>query len=219
TAAKQTENGFSVSTETGMNFSAKRLLFATGMRDELPKIKGLAECWGISALHCPYCHGYEVKEQPTAILAKGETAFEVSKLIGNWTNLLTILTNGKHELTDEQLQILSSKNIEVREELIESFLHENGKINAVQFIGGEQLKLKAVYIRPQMEQHCKLPEKLGCALSESGHIVINEKGETTVPGIFAAGDNSDFFRAVSIALASGTKAGAFINFSLIYTNS
>jgi thioredoxin reductase len=215
TSAQQTKTGFSIGIENGQHFEAKKLLFATGMRDKLPDIHGLAECWGISALHCPYCHGYEVKEEPTAVLARGEVAFEVGKLISNWTKQLIILTNGKHELTDEQVQKLNSKAIQIREEVIDRFVHENGRLTAVVFSGNQNLQLNAVYVRPEMEQHCKLPQNLGCQLTENGHIAVNEKSETSVPGIFAAGDNTDFFRAVSNAIASGTKAGAFINFSLI----
>lgn len=214
-SARQTETGFSIAIENGQHLMAKKLLFATGMCDKLPEIKGLAECWGISALHCPYCHGFEVRNQPTAILAKGEIAFEVGKLISNWTNQLTILTNGKHELTNEQVLKLNSKNIQIREELIDSFMHNNGRLTAVVFSNNEKLFLNAVYVRPEMEQHCKLPENLGYQLTENGHIAVNEKAETTIPGIFAAGDSTDFFRTVSNAIASGTKAGALINFSLI----
>ena len=97
--AIKTNDGFEIKTDSGEAFTSKKVLFATGVKDLLPEIKGLAECWGISVLHCPYCHGYEVKTEKTAIIANGEMAFEYAKLISNWTKDLRLLTNGKSALT------------------------------------------------------------------------------------------------------------------------
>ena len=83
--AVKRENGFEISTKSGEVFSARKILFATGVKDLLPEIKGFGDCWGISVLHCPYCHGYEVKNEKTAFIANGEMAFEYAKLISNWT--------------------------------------------------------------------------------------------------------------------------------------
>ncbi|MCU0337011.1 MAG: NAD(P)/FAD-dependent oxidoreductase, partial [Sediminibacterium sp.] len=91
---KKIENGFEIEAENGNIFSAKKLIFATGVKDIMPKIKGFSECWGISIIHCPYCHGYEYSKDKTGVLANGETAFEIGKLISNWTKDLTIFTNG-----------------------------------------------------------------------------------------------------------------------------
>ncbi len=104
--ANKTKVGFEIKTDSGEVFTSKKVLFATGVKDLLPEIKGLAECWGISVLHCPYCHGYEVKTEKTAIIANGEMAFEYAKLISNWTKDLRLLTNGKSALTSEQTKIL-----------------------------------------------------------------------------------------------------------------
>jgi thioredoxin reductase len=93
TEAVKTQNAFEITTESGKVFYAKKILFATGVKDLLPEIPGLAECWGISVIHCPYCHGYEVKQQKTAIIANGAMGFEYAKMISNWTKDLRILTN------------------------------------------------------------------------------------------------------------------------------
>ena len=104
-SAIKTENGFEIKTESGLSFTSRKVLFATGVKDLLPEIKGFAECWGISVLHCPYCHGYEVKEERTAIIANGEMGFDFAKLISNWTKDLRLCTNGKSTLTLEQTKI------------------------------------------------------------------------------------------------------------------
>ena len=89
TNGTKTENGFEIQTSSGETFGAKKIIFATGIRDMMPNINGYAECWGISVLHCPYCHGYEIRNERTGILGNGEYGFEFSQLISNWTKDLT----------------------------------------------------------------------------------------------------------------------------------
>lgn len=89
----KTDKGFEISTQSGKLFSAKKLVFASGLKDIMPNINGFSECWGISVIHCPYCHGYELKDQKTGILANGNSAFNLAQLIRNWTKDLTIFNN------------------------------------------------------------------------------------------------------------------------------
>jgi thioredoxin reductase len=91
----KTEKGFEIRTQAGDLFYSKKLILATGLKDIIPDIKGFAECWGISVIHCPYCHGYEVKNEKTGILGNGDYGFEFSRLVNNWTKDLTLYTNGK----------------------------------------------------------------------------------------------------------------------------
>ncbi len=95
----KTEEGFDIHVATGEIFTARKLIFATGIYDVMAPIPGYAECWGISVLHCPYCHGYEVRGQKTGIIGNGASGFEFAALISNWTNNLTVYTNGKSTLT------------------------------------------------------------------------------------------------------------------------
>src|SRR5690606_5743737 len=99
---KKTKNGFTISTQTGKEFIAKKLIFATGVKDIMTDIEGFAECWGISVIHCPYCHGYEVKNEKTGILANGNFAYHYAQLVRNLTKNLTVFTNGKADFTREQ---------------------------------------------------------------------------------------------------------------------
>ncbi|HVU84549.1 MAG TPA: NAD(P)/FAD-dependent oxidoreductase, partial [Puia sp.] len=120
------ENGFEIQVASGEAFRAKKLVFATGIRDIMPDIDGFSECWGISVLHCPYCHGYEARGETTGILGNGEYAFEFSMLISNWTKDLTLLTNGASSLTAEQAEKLEKRGIRVVEKEIERLEHAGG---------------------------------------------------------------------------------------------
>lgn len=207
----QHSDGFTLTTAAGEQFQAKKLLFATGVKDEMPAIKGFTESWGISVLHCPYCHGYEVKETPTGILSSGDIAFEFAKMIFNWTKQLTIFTNGGPQFTAAQLAALEGNRIGVNDKEIVEIVQEAGQIRRLLFKDGSTAPLHALYARPVFQQHCTVPEALGCALTPAGHLVVNEFQATSVPGIFAAGDATTPFRSVAAAVAAGNLAGAMIN--------
>ncbi|MCF2494394.1 NAD(P)/FAD-dependent oxidoreductase [Dyadobacter chenhuakuii] len=212
---RKTENGFEIATATGDTFTAKKLIFATGLKDQMPDIAGYAECWGISVIHCPYCHGYEVKNEKTGILANGDTGFEYAKLISNWTKDLTIFTNGPSELTPEQTEKISTRNIRIVDKPIASLIHKNGLLEKIVFKDQSEEPITAIYSRPAFKQHSAIPEQLGCALTETGLIKLETFQQTTVPGIYAAGDNSHMARSVALAVSSGSMAGALINRELI----
>jgi len=209
--AIKTDAGFEVETQTGKVLSAKKLVFATGVKDIMPNIDGFAECWGITVIHCPYCHGYEVKHEKTGILANGHAAMHYAQLIRNWTKDLTIFTNGKSELTPEQTEKLKKHNIAVVEKEIASLSHQNGQLQEIVFADNSTFGLKAIYARPVFEQHCKLPALLGCELTEQGFLKVDTFQRTTVENIMACGDNTSPFRAVANAVAAGNIVGAVLN--------
>lgn len=208
-------NDFNVFTANGQHLKTKKLIFSTGVKDLLPEIPGFAACWGISVIHCPYCHGYEYKDQVTGILANGDTAFEMALMVHNWTKQLSVFTNGKSELTDEQYGKLSAKHIHVIEKTFQEIIHVNGHLDRVRFTDGSDQFLNAIYARPPFEQHCEVPKEMGCEINTSGYIQIDDLQKTSVSGVFAAGDNTSRLRSVSNAVSAGSKAGAFINHELI----
>ncbi|WP_426483488.1 NAD(P)/FAD-dependent oxidoreductase [Flavobacterium sp. 2] len=209
------ENGFEVSTESGEVFNSRKILFASGVKDLFPDINGFADCWGISVLHCPYCHGYEVKNEKTAIIANGEMAYEYAKLISNWTKDLRLCTNGKSTLTLEQTQILEKKGIQIFEEEIDSFEHKDGYVSNIIFRNKEKIEVKAIYSKPPFEQHCSLLADLGCNINEQGLVKVDAMQKTNIPGIYASGDCTTQMRSVAIAVSTGSFAGAVINKDLI----
>lgn len=209
------ENKFEISTETGELFNSRKILFASGVKDLFPEIKGFENCWGISVLHCPYCHGYEVKNEKTAIIANGEMGFEYAKLISNWTKDLRLCTNGKSELTLEQTKILEKHDVQIFEEEIESFEHNEGYIQNIIFKNEQKVAVKAIYAKAPFEQHCSIPETLGCDINEQGLLKVDAMQKTNVPGVYASGDCTTQMRSVAIAVSTGSFAGAVINKELI----
>lgn len=213
--AERTEEGFVLTTQSGGTFKAKKLLFATGITDELPPIPGLAECWGITALHCPYCHGYEVHHRALGVLGNGAVGFDLARLISQWTDKLTLFTDGPSTLTPEQAAALEKNGIAVLENKISQLSHSDGKLEAIVLADGSQKNIDALFVRPGFRQHCRIPQELGCILTEQGFIQVDEVQRTNEPGVYAAGDNSTPFRSVAAAVAAGTKAGAMLNRELI----
>jgi thioredoxin reductase len=218
TAAVKTEKGFELRVSSGRLFTANKLIFATGIRDMMPAISGYAECWGISVLHCPYCHGYEVSNEKTGILGNGEYGFDFARLISNWTNDLTLFTNGVSELTPEQAALLEKHHIKTVEKEIERLEHSNGHLRQIIFTDGSTAAVKAIYTRPSFEQHCAIPENLGCELTEENYIKTDAFQKTTVKGVFACGDNTTRIRTVANAVAMGTTAGMMVNKELVEEN-
>jgi thioredoxin reductase len=202
--------GFEIATQTGEEFKAKKLIFATGIKDIIPDIKGFSECWGISVVHCPYCHGYEFRNQKTGILANGKGAFHLASLVNNLTDNLTILTSGNAIFIAEQIETLNKHNINIIETEIAEIEHKNGHIKNVIFKNGNKTDFKAVYAALPFEQHSDMPVSLGCELTEHGHILTDNLQKTTIEGVFACGDNTGM-RSIVNAVYTGNVAGAIAN--------
>ncbi len=215
TAGSRTETGFEISTASRETFSTKKLVFATGIKDIKPELPGFAACWGITVLHCPYCHGYEVRQQKTGILANADDAFELASLISNWTSDLTLYTNGKLNLTGQQMQKLQQHKITIIEKELDRLDHKNGYVERIIFKDGTNTALKAMYARLPFVQHSDVPQSLGCEITNEGYIKTDMAQRTTVPGIFACGDNTTRMRTVANAVAMGTTTGMMLNKELI----
>ncbi len=215
-AGRKITSGFEIATEGGQTFTARKLIFATGIRDIMPAIDGFSECWGISVIHCPYCHGYEVRHQPTGILGNGEYAFEFSTFILNWTKDLTVFTNGASTLSPEQVAQLRRHNIKLVETEVQKLEHANGYLERIIFKDGTSSRVKALYARPAFEQHCSIPETLGCELTEEGYIKVDAFMKATMPGVFACGDNTTRMRSVANAVSMGTMAATVANKEIIF---
>jgi len=211
TEAGGRDGAFRVATLSGRTFTAQKILFATGIRDLMPDIPGFAASWGISILHCPYCHGYEARGKETGILMNGEAALEMAGLIRQWSRRLRLFTNGPARLTEEQRALLSRHQIAVEERELASFDEEKGHISRVHFTDGTAQPLGVLYARLPFVQSSPLPEMLGCALTPEGYIRVDEGRRTSVAGIYAAGDNTTGMRSVASAAAAGHLAGAMIN--------
>lgn len=207
----QTLNGFEITTDTNDKFTAEKLIFATGIKDIISDIKGLADCWGISVVHCPYCHGYEYRKQNTAIIANGAKAFHIASLVSNLTENITILTTGKADFDSEQMEKLNKHNIKILETKISEFEHSKGHIQSVAFNDGTKLSFDVAYAAIPFLQHSDIPVSIGCELTEQGYIKVDAFQKTTIQGVYACGDNSNMMRSVANAVYSGNLTGAVVN--------
>lgn len=212
-SGKKTQNGFAITTDSNEEFTAKKLIFATGIKDIMPNIKGFSESWGISVVHCPYCHGYEIRNKKTGIFANGERAFHLATLVNNLTDNLTILTSGKATFKEEQLVKLSKHNINIVETEISELEHEKGLKNVI-FKDGNQIALDALYASLPFTQHSDIPALLGCEMTEQGHIKVDMFQKTTIQNVYACGDNSSMMRSLATAVYTGNVTGAMVNSEL-----
>ncbi|MES2588425.1 MAG: NAD(P)/FAD-dependent oxidoreductase [Bacteroidota bacterium] len=211
----KTENGFEITTQSKDKFTAKKLIFASGVKDLMPDINGFSECWGISVIHCPYCHGYEYKNEKTGILSNGDMAFETAKLIHNWTKDLRIFTNGKSTFSAEQENQLKKHKIDIIENEIDFIKHTHGQLESLVFNDKTSIKLTALYAKPAFEQHCDIPLQLDCEFTEYSLLKVDPFQKTNVEGVFACGDNTTMLRTVSNAVAMGGLAGVMASRELI----
>lgn len=210
----KTEDGFEVKTSDD-SFLTKKIILATGIKDIFPDIKGFEDCWGKSILHCPYCHGYEVRNQQIAVVGNGEIGYDFAKLIYQWSSNIVLLTDGTSTLSKEQADKLTSKGISIIENKIEEFLHTEGQIESIKLSENLDLSVDAVFTRISFKQSTNFAENLGCSFLSSGYIQVDEMQRTSVQGVYAVGDSTSMMRSVSVAVATGTKAGAMVNKELI----
>jgi len=209
-SGKQVATGFEITTDSNDMFKSKTLIFATGIKDIMPTIEGISACWGISVIHCPFCHGYEFKDKKTAILANSDKAVHLASLVRNLTKDITIVTNGPKEFTLEQQVKLERNNISILETPITEVTHKKGYLESVVFKDNSKVNFEAMYAAVAFEQHCFIPSDLGCELTEAGYIKVDAFQKTSIKGVYACGDSTNMFRSVSAAVASGSLAGAMV---------
>lgn len=214
--AERTDEGFRVLFEDGDSVEARKLLLATGVRDVLPPVDGLLELWGRGAFHCPYCHGWEIADQPLALYARGEEGFDFARKLLGWSRDLVIFTDGPAELSDRQRARLAELDVEVREEEIDRLIVDpDGHLEAVLLAGGEAVSRHALFLHPSTESRSDLPLQLGCTLTDEGRVEADESGKTTVEGVYVAGDVGGNPEMVIVAAATGSRAAATLNGDLL----
>ena len=205
----------------GRRIAARKVILATGVRDELPAIEGLAELWGGDVFHCPYCHGWEVRDRPLAVLpnsAPPDIVWHMVTLIRNWSRDVVLLTNGADDPGAEDRERLNALNVGLREEPIARLEQEDGRLASIVFADGSALPRGGVFVRPVQRPRNELAVRLGCELNDDaipGLIRVDPIWQTTVPGVYAVGDVSTPMQQVATAVSSGATAGAMANHALV----
>ena len=212
--AKRAEDSsaFEVVTASGRIERTRKVLMATGLRDEMPAIPGLAECYGTSVHHCQYCDGYEYASKRLAVVGSAPT-FGVGLAVGlcTWTRLVTVLSNG-FDLAAEGRDRLALFGIELRTEPISRLEHTDGHLQAVVFADGSRLTADGLFFDAEKHPRCGLLEGLGCDFEHDAETpAVSSRQRTNVRGLFVAGDADAEVQFAVVAAAEGAKAAVTIN--------
>tara|TARA_R110002049_G_scaffold4601_5_gene32480 strand:+ start:669765 stop:670817 length:1053 start_codon:yes stop_codon:yes gene_type:complete len=218
--AERLDTGFRVETGAGKQFTTRKLILATGVKDDLPEIAGLADLWGIGVYHCPYCHGWEVRDQRWAYIASANQAVDWGSELKGWTTSLTYCSNGSTELTDEIRGLLKERGIELQEQPIKRVESMNERLTGIVFTDGESLNVEAMFIRAPMIQRSELLKQLGCQLTSikgmfTDAVKTDQFGAADVPGLYVIGDASLGAPQVATAVSDGSMAAIMVNKSLV----
>ena len=213
-AAPDSHGGFEVVTETG-RFAARRLVLATGVRDELPDVEGFFDHYGASVFHCPSCDGYEAKGRPVVAIGWSEQVVGFALELLGWTSQVTVVTDGRRfEGDTEHRRTLERHGIAVREETAVELVGARGDLRAVRLAGGDTVECELGFFSIAHHPVTGLGEQLGCERDTDGYLVVDASGATTVPGVFAAGDVTPGLQLVQVAAGSGAIAGVGCALSL-----
>ncbi|MBY4610772.1 NAD(P)/FAD-dependent oxidoreductase [Rhizobium sp. 9T] len=217
-AHAQKEDGeIVIGIEGGGEERARRLILATGVSDTLPEIAGLGDRWGRTVLHCPYCHGYEVSGGELGVLANHPHSAHSAMMIPDW-GATTFFTQARFEPDDEQLAKLSARGVRIERSPIVELLGDTPKLEAVRLADGRIVPLDAIFVAPKTAMASPIAEQLGCAFDDGmfGPVIRTaENKETSVKGVFAAGDAASSMHSGTLASASGVLAGVHCHQSLV----
>jgi thioredoxin reductase len=213
--AGRTSGGFTVTCAGGSQLSSRKLLLATGMMDQIPEVEGISDLYGRSVHHCPYCDGWEWRDQPLAIYGRGEDGSALALGLTVWTDDLVLCTDGPSGLSEKQEQELSDAGIEIREDPVLRLEGHNGLLQRVVFAEGEPLPRRALFFCSGQHQRSHLAEKLGARFTPRGAVDTGTCEATNVPGLYVAGDASKEAQFIIVAAAEGTEAGMAINKALL----
>ncbi len=215
---QQTDRHYQVTTQNGEVFLSKRVVFATGYKDDLSKLnlKGVEKVYGKSVFPCPFCDGWERRNQPLALFGEESFVMEFAQVVGNWTDNLIVFTNGKKVLTEENKLILKRNNIGLFENEIVELVSENGRLSGVTLDNGETILRSAGFLLSTGEyQSTEIPSELGVQKEDFGTYQANEWGKTDVEGVYVVGDARSSFSGVVRAAFEGSNAAAMITKEII----
>ncbi|WP_102946238.1 NAD(P)/FAD-dependent oxidoreductase [Stenotrophomonas sp. VV52] len=215
TDAQATVDGFAVTTASGETWAARKLLLATGITDVLPELPGLAERWGHSVLHCPYCHGYEIGGGEIGLLGGHALSSMMAGVLADWGRV-TLFAHGM-ELDDETLATLQRRGVRIETEAVVALEGEAPQLSAALLADGRRIDLRALFVSARQQMASALVEQLGCELDESpvGVLIrVDAQKQTTVPGVYAAGD-ATVMGNITLASAEGVRAGVSLHHALI----
>jgi thioredoxin reductase len=211
---------FTVTLASGRTVRARRLVIATGLKDELPPVPGVAERFGRDVLHCPYCHGWEVRDQAFGVLATTPLSVHQALMVSQWSKDVTLFLHevAESDLSDDDVRRLAAANVKVVPGEVAELVVTEDRLTAVRLKDGETFAREIVFTAPRAVPRTDLLARLGAQLNETpfgSYPVVDPTGQTTVPGVWAAGNAMGFGEQVINAAAGGYRAAATINGELL----
>ena len=213
--AKCESHGFAVTLGDGTALSCRKLLLATGVSDLLPEIDGFQTFYGRSVFHCPYCDGWEVRDQPLAIYGRGEHGVGLALELTAWSADLVLCTNGAARLSGQDVDRLTCHGIGVREEPVARLEGRDGILERIVFTTGDVLERRAMFFSTGERQRSDLAARLGCAFTEKGAVQTGEYEITNISGLYVAGDASRLVQLAIVAAAEGAAAAFAMNTAML----
>lgn len=220
--ASEVDGGFELGLAGGDRVRARRLVLATGVTDDLPAIPGLAERWGDGVVHCPYCHGWERRDKALAVLALGEAGVRQAVHLRRLSADVVLCVGDGFELDDDQRTLLAARDVTIVDQPLTNVVGKGTSLERLTFADGSELARSALFVHAPVRQRSTLPAQLGCRLLDDGAVEINDLGQTTVGGVYAAGDMARrptmplAGAQVVIAAAEGTTAAIVLDQELLY---
>lgn len=202
--------GMTATLQDGTRLTARKLLLATGVVDELPRLPGFDDFYGTSIHHCPYCDGWENRDRPLAVYGRPTDASGLALSLLTWSRDLVVCTDGQ-PLTRTARRRLDAANIPARTERIVGLEGTRGRLERIVFADGPALERHGLFFTTGQGQRSALAEQLGCRFTTTGHVQCDGKGRTGVPHVFIAGDANGDTQFVVVAAAEGAKAAVAIN--------
>ena len=217
---QRADDGFVLTLGDGTTETTRRVLLATGMDYRRPDLPGVAERWGRSVFHCPFCHGWEVREQPLGVLDRGAAGTHRALLLSMWSDDVTLYTDGPTELAPADADRLRRAGVSVEKRRVTGLRGPGAALRAVALDGGEERPCGGLLVPVTLHQRSALAASLGVALAPAGPLAADAiqaagMGATSVPGVFVAGDAGEIMPSVANAIAAGSSAAAGIVQSLM----
>ena len=218
TTTEKLQNVFKVRTSQDIEATGRRLILACGIADKLPELPGIKKYWGKNVVHCPYCHGYEIRNTELGVLATSDMSLHQAAMLPDWGNT-TLFTQGMYTPEGDLLSLLESRKVRIEDTPVVAVNGNDAKMESVTLAGGRIIPLGGLYVSPQIEVHAPFLKQLNLALTDSpaGKVVcVDAFKESSVKGVFVAGDLSNPMQSGTLAVASGTLAGIGAHKSLIF---
>ncbi|MFC7485187.1 NAD(P)/FAD-dependent oxidoreductase [Knoellia sp. CPCC 206453] len=207
-------SGFQALLDDGQRVKARKVLVTTGLRDELPDIPGLAQRWAKDVLHCPYCHGWEVRDQQLGVLWNGPESVRYAQIVRQWTHDL-VLFAPDNTLTPADRSQLVARAVGVVEGDVDCVVVHDDQLTAIAMVDGRRIPRQALFVPPRFIPNHALLTDVGCDLDEQGWVITGPNGTTNVPGLWVAGNVTNARAQVITAAGEGSAAAIAINTDLV----